>query len=413
MPSTTRRGLLAGLAGGTTAALAGCTRFLGSSSDGPRWPQFRADAGNTGTSTAASIPTDPIEQDWQTALTQRGPLSAEAGYQQLVGTDTVYASSFEETDDEHVTAFRLAALDPSDGSERWATTVPELTRRLTGIHAIAMDDERVYPSGLQRAAAVDRASGDVAWTTDDGVPLMGPTVADDTLYATTVRADRRMTHVAVDAATGEREWATDTGRIGPLAVTDDHLVVHGSPSGEVDPAVVAWRQSDGEPAWRVDDVPENGQGTVLATDDTVVATRVRPDRPTWVGAFDAATGEERWTATLDGRTAWPVLARDTVYVGRTDSRGNDAGEVVGLALHDGSERLRFDAAYSGWGGELLSDGERLLTVNEETGVYDLEDGSEVWRAEVEGFGALGTAQASLGVDAVFPPSDIDGATCYR
>ncbi|WP_049924111.1 outer membrane protein assembly factor BamB family protein [Halopiger djelfimassiliensis] len=201
----------------------------------------------------------------------------------------------------------VVALEADTGTERWRVD-RDLNDEVTVADGTVYAIETTY-SGPPTLVAIDLESGHERWTAalaDDGTywPTL-PAVADGMVY----QGGSEL--VALSAADGERQWSRDVERpvTGPPTVVDDALYV---PVGD---GTVAAFDRDGTPRWS-QAVESAGQGSGLepvtspAVDDgTLYVTNA------WqLTAFEAETGEKRWT-TETGSNDPPVVADGVVYAG--------------------------------------------------------------------------------------------------
>lgn len=213
----------------------------------------------------------------------------------------------------------------------------------------ALVGDRLYVGGSGDPGTfhcLDAASGERRWSFEPvGYATSAPAVADGTVYLGTW--GRRV--YALDARTGDVAWEADVGhRVGSSSpavvdgtvylgtVGDGPLVV----TGETDEdafeaaAVVALDAATGEERWRYGEFgrKENVDASPAVADGTVFVGGGEGA----VVALDAATGGERWRRETGASVrASPAVAGGTVYVGV-----HEAGEVVALDAGDGTEVWR-------------------------------------------------------------------------
>lgn len=260
----------------------------------------------------------------------------------------------------------VTALSATDGTERWHIRVGDYIEggltvagehvvavtREPGVTALTLDGHRAWtqtvtdddrhPSGTPCATgsalyvgtdeghvvALDPTDGHLLWERDVVRTGHHPriqtvlTVADDTLYVT--GTDSYLS--ALDVAEGTRRW---TSRY----VYGDHSGVYSSPTVVGDrvyvntenDGIIAVRRDDGTEVWRT------GEGGTIrppaAAGDLVVA----PDG-NGVRAFDAASGDDRWTVEIPK----PDDATDGTGGGyRLDPEVALAHDRAYVTVHDG------------------------------------------------------------------------------
>jgi len=187
----------------------------------------------------------------------------------------------------------------------------------------------------------DAAALEMAWSHDGAAVTSTPAVVDGVVYA----GDWDGNLLAVDADTGEPVWSSpmEAGALSPsAAVTDDSVFLAGD--GGV---VVAADRATGERRWATDieDTP-NARiwSSPVVVDDLVIigsasfqvfAAAAPPFRGSVVG-LDAATGEERWRASVcddpcTGVSVWSSAAVDEelglAFIGTGQSYSVPAGPM--------------------------------------------------------------------------------------
>ena len=313
MPS--RRELLAGA---TAVALAGCT---GSDERDPdlsgEWRQVGRDRGNRNHAPGVTLPSRIVES-W------RGNVGSWPYVPSVVADGTVYAAGSRGT----------FAFDAAGGAQRWHRGIDgdvAAALALADDALLVPEYRREGPGASNGILAVDPADGSYRWATELETRPFAPTLADGRAYLRTRDA-------CVAVADGELLWRTEldrlvydefhvwdstdfTSTIGP-AVTDAGVVV---PDRD---AVVALDPADGSERWRV---PLGGSmASPVAVDGAVLAVGVGST----VSVGD--DGRERWRVDRGG---WATLAAaaDEAYLA--------ADELTALALGDG--RRAWDAPAHG------------------------------------------------------------------
>lgn len=212
----------------------------------------------------------------------------------------------------------LYALDASTGDERWRS--PELDQAI----GPAVVGNRVYVGGDASLAALDAATGEVAWEFAEPTrPTFEPTAVGDTVY--TGGMDGKV--FALDAATGDVRWrfdrGTDNWKSPPAAVEGSVYV--GSKSG----AVWALDAATGESEWSLHEV-----STEMTSPPTVHDGAVLFSAGSEVFRLNGDSGEVEWRFEAEDKLVWPALAGDALYV------GGDSGTVYALDAATGDERWR-------------------------------------------------------------------------
>jgi outer membrane protein assembly factor BamB len=188
--------------------------------------------------------------------------------------------------------------------------------------------------------AFDATDGAHRWTVErDGAPV-SPAVAVAGSAQVVVYTDGRTADTSVVEAVslkdGSAVWTSpslkDESRTG--VTVDDTRAYVGDESGNV----YAIGLTDGALAW-TSPIAGNLAGPVAVGDGIVVAVTAASDntRSSAIMAFDAATGDQRWSVTPDGTATFGSLA--TVTGGAVVVAFPD-GSVVGLSPTDGSEVWR-------------------------------------------------------------------------
>jgi outer membrane protein assembly factor BamB len=265
--------------------------------------------------------------------------------------------------------------------------------------------DRVYVSFSGTLFRLDLATGEVRWSTEVGHDGSStPAVRDGIAYVTVWNGggetDRGL--AAVDAESGEVRWRrlTDTEITTAPTVTDDGVFV----GGGYETQTVAAFDYDGAERWR-NDLGEYASAPAVA-DGTVVYGAGGPR----VVAYDAASGEELWTADVDGdATATPTVADGRVLIGtrastlyaldladgtvewtedlagpvrRSVAVAGDTAVVpteLGLvAVGDGGERLWSDDEVTGATAPMVADGVAYLGDGRTVRAIAVEDGTERW-----------------------------------
>ncbi|WP_135819701.1 PQQ-binding-like beta-propeller repeat protein [Halostella litorea] len=254
---------------------------------------------------------------------------------------------------------RLVAVGP-DGRRRW--TYEDEWRDDAYLPILAVDAERVYVCPRQDQTidrnpvrAVDRETGDVAWTAEMPTAVAGNgAVVDGALVVATWSGI-----TAVDAASGEPRWSRDGAAYRPT-VADDLVVLNAddgiaalTPAGDVewrygdgtryvlqgdtlytagaDGTVSARNPRTGSERWRYGGDP----AVLLAAVDAEGAYVVERDGP---GLLRVADGELVWRRDVDGSLSF--AADGGGLYGYDSARGTTT--LLSLSPADGEVRWRFE-----------------------------------------------------------------------
>lgn len=159
----------------------------------------------------------------------------------------------------------FAALDVTDGSERWRYTSEGESLVPT---AAALADETVVGTTYDGTViGLDATDGTERWTLDAGERTGTPIVGDGTVYVSGSNGNSSVLY-ALDPATGTEQWRASRGAIGPAGLVDDALVVSGVDAGREFVAAVS--PTDGTEQWSFETyerlaTPVVSDGTVLVT----------------------------------------------------------------------------------------------------------------------------------------------------
>ncbi|MFC6756212.1 MULTISPECIES: PQQ-binding-like beta-propeller repeat protein [Haloarcula] len=384
-----RRAVLATVASGVTATLAGCGGESSAAdtatptSDGTptseetptidavdeAFPQFQYDAENSGSVPDVRGPTGDVGPAFEfggggvesghqlgsptladgTVYVAEGTIDdndeAETVVYALDGVDgsVVWEQSYGETNGAGQTAVTddvvlavvsgmVVGLDRSTGEKLWS-----VSRDLDS--GIAVADGSVYVAGStideRRVFSLSVADGTVQWQTDIDAEYYFPTpaVADGTVYV------GGRTLQALDAETGEERWAASPQATvtAPPTVVDDTVVVGGEDT------LRAYARSDGTEQWAAEVTGYSANGGATVTHSPAVAGDQVHVVAAWgLSAYDLETGERRYT-TETGLDGTPVVADGHLYV-------PGLGELACFSTADGSEVWRYGTDQSSGAG---------------------------------------------------------------
>jgi outer membrane protein assembly factor BamB len=364
---------------------------------GGSWPQFHADAANTGYDPTLTGPREPVMEAWRQELGGSNVSSP------VVADGRVFVGTHSETERRReIRAFRL-----EDGELLWRQPTIGWSTAST---ALAVVDGVVYAvePGGSRVVALNADSGSFRWRYDAGVPFWGsPTVVDGTVYASNTTG--RL--VALDARTGRERWAYDPdvrAFLSTPAVHDGTVYATSMTPEELPPGAsslfefkwyehyFSWSPERGTGETTLRELPATGSVHALSVDDgSVEWTKTVPDFVVssaavrdgtvcfggWdntVYALDPDTGETQWTfETRDIVVATPAIADDTVYAGSND------GTLYALSLSDGTRNWVYPVEVSVKGSPAVTD-DAVYLATDGRGIVSLgRNGRFRWRFEGE------------------------------
>ncbi|QGA83196.1 PQQ-binding-like beta-propeller repeat protein [Halomicrobium sp. LC1Hm] len=292
----------------------------------------------------------------------------------------------------------------TDGGQRQSTTA-EATRTETGEPDLSSE---AWPTfGADRTG---RGTADVTGpgrTLDERWSVTFDSGAGDPAIASeTVAVVGRTELFALDAATGERRWSFEIGltdETSPAPTVQDGRV-YATPGDGYAYAL----STDGEFQWSTQLTDGNGSG--VATPRPAGETLVIADQSRIAGV-DPETGEEQWSATLEGTILGVVTDGEYAYAGVLSSDQS----LVALDTATGDRVWSYDALENAHGPAVVDGrvyGGGAATLSEDDGtrdvgpVYALDaaTGEEQWRAVVDANVATSPA---VGEETVFV-TDLDG-----
>lgn len=237
-------------------------------------------------------------------------------------------------------------------------------------------------SGSERLVAIDPISGEEVWSVRsapglDSVNLVIP--AGDVVvgFGTDCMGETFME--GYDAADGSSRWLVATGPVGQdvvarIGVADGVLVV---PS---EGGVTGLVPETGAPVW-THDAPDLTSFT-LAGDTVVLASGRSLDPQVVVESLDIATGEQRWTRTLEGGGYGEMNASADLVVINRWVPPNSTSALIALDAADGTDRWQASGVGAGSDrsfAEIAADG-TVVGANDNGDVVGLDggDGSTRW-----------------------------------
>jgi len=209
----------------------------------------------------------------------------------------------------------VVGLSRVDGQVAWRRSTD------SGVFASpAVADGVVYVGDVDGSMyALDTDSGDALWTVETDGPLFcSPAVADGTVYV----ADYERSLYALDAATGRVQWHSQVDDFVYTAPAVADGTVYVARSG-----VTAFDAATGERRWSVGDNRTSCSPTLADESVVVVKDTVR--------ALSPADGSTQWEFDPDGAVSTSAtVGGDTAFVGDSD------GTIYGLDVASGTERWR-------------------------------------------------------------------------
>ncbi|WP_436907349.1 PQQ-binding-like beta-propeller repeat protein [Halosimplex marinum] len=330
------------------------------------WPMAGYDAAGTGAAPAENAPEGfPLERTWIHTTAQhvlRGPavaggtVLAQTAYQDsvLFATDADGEERWSVTRDDlgHAapavagdtgivprgyleTGEYLDGVSLSDGGRLWRHELPEA---VSAPPVVAGDTVFAGRGFDATALAIDARSGDLGvrlTLSEPSIEVVRVAAADGRAYVGVKGSDTDYPNLgwvlAFDPNAGVVEW------VYPADAPVADLAVRGGSVYVVNREGLASLNADsGEVEWNTrDDEEIRGAESVAVTEDTVYAGTTER-----VFAFEAASGDRRWTAPVGGSNVIAV-AGDTVFTGgrRLDA---DTWAFAAFATADGRERWRYD-----------------------------------------------------------------------
>jgi eukaryotic-like serine/threonine-protein kinase len=200
----------------------------------------------------------------------------------------------------------LVALDLGNGSERWRTAV---SSDLSSLHQPAFDAGRVFVAYGASIAAVDAATGRVAWTASTNGQQTAAAVAAGGRVYVGVPPDQAAAGgvLAFDERTGGPLWTLGEGLYSPSV--DGSIGYAGGPDG----LLAAIDAASGSVRWRT-----SFNGLIRSPSIASGMVFVAADAEHAVHALDAGTGGELWKFDVDGSMdCCLAVAQGLVVVGTT------------------------------------------------------------------------------------------------
>jgi outer membrane protein assembly factor BamB len=390
MPSLDRRTVLSALAAGTVAGLAGCSSSCPdedppspettlrwddqpagplSTTPSTEWPSPRFDAGNTGFAADATIPSESPALRWQTDVS-----TVDSAGTPIVADGLIFLW----------TEGGLAAFDVRDGTSVWTNSDLEVHRfgneesvrdgnlRMGTVPPVADGDGTLFVSGGAELTAVDVDDGTVRWEYTTSSEFGLPAVVGGDVYVTS-----RDGIVALDGADGTEHWlwAAD---LGPevLAATDDTVVLW----NDDDDTVRAFDAASGERRWTVDSVNPGLDGYPVVSDGLVYLA------DGWdVTAVGLVDGDQRWRFSRDdgGKFTPPIVTDETLYV--VEIPGESRNATFALDRTDGNPSPRWCSEVRFGQTLAASNDHALAEFDDQLVTFEAELGNSPWEFVPTGY----------------------------
>ena len=363
------------------------------------WPGWRGPAAD-GVAPEQGLPT---EWDALTNVRWRVEVPGRGHSSPVVVGDRVYlATALEDAQQQLVLAYNRAT-----GEQVWSTTVHDggfpnprdIHHKGTNANGtVASDGQRIYIAFLNGgevvAAALDLA-GEIVWQKPVGAfrPKFGYAPSPILYKSLIIVAGDNMGGgflAALDGASGEIAWRIDRGATSSYSSPTvaqvggkDQLLISGCD------AVASYDPTTGEEFWRTPCIAEATCGTVVTTDERIFASGGYPDRET---VCLSASGEKLWSDKT--KIYEPSLA----VVGEALYGVTDDGIAYCWSLESGDVMWK-QRLSGGFSASPLVCGDLLYVPN-------LEGKTYVFRANPERYEEVAVNQ--LGDDCYASPAAIDG-----
>ncbi|WP_255197111.1 PKD domain-containing protein [Halorarius litoreus] len=310
------------------------------------WPQFHYDTANGGYNASAVGPAGPVEIEWKESASSLNP------HAPVVWNGRLY-----NTGDE-----RLNAYNASTGQLEWGTDLTptnheyfddrfDLTSSATVVDGVAYVgafwNDSSTDTAYEIVYAVDATTGNELWNVsrpvdyggffDDGLTVAEPKVTDGKIIVTSAPSDSVF---VLDAGGDHAELWNDTLQdrnpgevLAPPAVSNGRVfVTQGWDSGGRG-YIYAFNLTTGAYLWS-DYLGFNYDGAApTAANGTVYVAR---DGDSTL-AYDAATGTEQWSSSVDGyagEESAPAVTESLVIVGKGFTAQRAAGISGGVRAFD-------------------------------------------------------------------------------
>ncbi|MDQ8755708.1 PQQ-binding-like beta-propeller repeat protein [Sphingosinicella sp. LHD-64] len=368
------------------------------------WPQPGGNAAHVMIHVA--LP-DTISQAWSVSIGDGSSNRARLAAEPVVAEGRVYTID---------TRAMVRAFSADTGAQIWERQVrgENSPRETLFGGGVAFDNGRVYvTNGAGDAAALNAATGEVAWIKKPGGPLRGaPSIGADAIYV--ISQDNQL--YALNPENGDTRWTGSgsfelAGVFGTAApAVAQSTVVAGFSSGEL----TAYRYENGQVVWQ-DALSRTGVSTTVGTLSDVDADPVIDNgRVFAVGqggrmvAVELITGQRAWELNIAGLST-PWVAGEWVFVVTDRAQllavARSSGRIRWIAQlpafrrperrsdpdrRTGEVRVRPGQDQIFWRGPILA-GNRLLLVNSLGQMVNVSptDGSVISTTEMQPQSGLG------------------------
>ena len=209
----------------------------------------------------------------------------------------------------------VSALDLATGTPIWTAETQDLPPGAS----VATNQHSVFAGTVSgNLLALDIATGERQWEFQAAGQLSSPVVADGLVFI----VDDSGLVSAVDASTGVLAWQFATGQGATTPAVANDMVIAG---GSADGTLFALNVTTGAMVWHIADASGTGATPVISGSNVYI---LGPD--TTLLALDLASGSEIWRADVEASgglgPAYPAVAEGVVYV--VDSVGLHAFDAV-------------------------------------------------------------------------------------
>ncbi|NPV62683.1 MAG: PQQ-binding-like beta-propeller repeat protein [Methanotrichaceae archaeon] len=341
---------------------------------------FQGDNQRSGNLSGEDGPGEP-ELIWSVSPTGHGYIAASAA----VSGDRIFVPNWPDMTFKGELGF--ACLDKSDGRVLWLNPLGGKG----GASTPALEGDRIYVGSLTGDIfCLESTSGETVWNrTIDASPkwwgvASSPLIQDGTVYVMSF-SDGTLHALNLD---GEELWNLSTGQINPYASPAYQSQRLYFPGG--DPALYCIDSISKDVLWKA---AANSQITATPT---VEGDRVFLVTEETILALDTKSGEQVWTADINGTISSPAVSLGRVYAGSEDK---PKGHLSCFDAESGSLIWRTEVNGPVKSSPLVLNGRLYFGTSCDSGtIYALEasNGSVVWTYPVDSY-IMSSASASGGM----------------